>query len=720
MAMTLDTYAICPCGSGKKLKFCCCKDLVHELDKVTRAIEGDQRAAALDQINRLLAEKGKRAALLALKAETLLVLENFEEAEKVNADLLEVMPHGSNGLAIQAILDAVKDNLDSAVERLQESLESIDDKMMRIVYSAIALVGNALLESGKLVAGRGHMLLQATFGGEQDSPAVQSLVRLNMNPNIPVLFKQDFTFAEPPARAPWQGEFTAAMKSARRGAWLAACESLESLNQKAPNQAAIWRNMAILRGWLGQEVHAATAWRTYAALPDVPFDDAVEAEAMANLMQPPSEKDLIDVVKVTYQLTDSERLLESLLSDKRAAELPFDPGEIAAEGEPAPKAAFHLLDRPMPDSLANVQSNNDLPLTIGEIYIFGRQTDREARVEMLIDRGADFENQKREVLQRLGEFAGKFESEQVIDTTSRLRLELNPQRRFPRDSDTARLMQLAQDQRRESYLHRWPEVPQSAFDGKSGREAAKIPTLRNRVAAAILNQELASEENTPDKSFDFNELRRSLELPERGTSSLSGTNILQISLVRMGRLDYSKLSDDELLQAYARLTMSGYRTAMLRCAEQIVSRPSMAERMDLAQVYQTLTVMSDDLEKALKYLEQGRRLTTAKGASAAPWYLLELQIRLARYEAAEAERLIRLISSRFANEPGVAQQLYTLLVRHGVINADGTPTAGRAGPPAARSAVAAEPAAEPASGLWTPDSAAAPAKQESKLWLPGS
>jgi tetratricopeptide (TPR) repeat protein len=718
MAMSLDTYAICPCGSGKKLKFCCCKDLVHELEKVTRAIEGDQRVAALDQINRLIAEKGKRAALLALKSETLLVLENFEEAEKANADLLELMPHGSNGLAMQAILDAVRGNVDAAVERLQEALESIDDKMMRIVYSAIALIGNALLESGKLVAGRAHMLLQATFGGERDSVGVQTLVRLNMNPSVPVLFKQDFQFAECPPGVPWQGEFTAAMKSARRGAWLAACESLESLSQKVPNQPEVWRNIAILRGWLGQEEQAVTAWRKYAALPGVSNDDAIEAEAMAALMQPPSDTDLVDVVKVTYQLTDSERLMESLLSDKRAAELPFNPAEVVEEGEPPPKAAFHLLDRPMPDSLEGIQSNDELPLVIGEVYVFGRQTDREARIEVLLERNEKFEEQKQEIVQRLGEFAGKFESEQVTEKTSRLHSELNPQRRFPRNAEMPRLMELAKDQRRESYLKRWLDVRQDIFDGKSAREAVAIPALRNRVAAAVLNQELASEENASEKDFDFNEVRRNLGLPDRGTTQFSG-NILQVSLIRMGRLDYTKLSDEDLLQAYGRLTMGGYRTALLRCAEEIIARPSMSQRMNLAQVYHTLTLVSSDSAKALGYLEQGRRLSTAKGESAAPWYLLELQIRLSRYEAVEAERLIRLISTRFTNEPGIAQQLYTLLVRHGVINPDGTPTQGAPGP-APPGAVAAEPAAAPASALWTPDAPAAPAKQESKLWLPGS
>lgn len=63
--MSLDPYKPCPCGGGKKVKFCCCKDVVNELGEVTRAIEGEQRLAALEKLNKLMAAKGDRAALLA-------------------------------------------------------------------------------------------------------------------------------------------------------------------------------------------------------------------------------------------------------------------------------------------------------------------------------------------------------------------------------------------------------------------------------------------------------------------------------------------------------------------------------------------------------------------------------------------------------------------------------------------------------------------------------
>ena len=92
--------------------------------------------------------------------------------------------------------------------------------------------------------------------------------------------------------------------------------------------------MAILRGWLGREAQAAEAWHKFASLPGVPQEEAVEAEALATLLKPPSADDLIDVVKLTYQVPDTDRLMEQFLSDRRIDQLPVDLSELVDEGEP--------------------------------------------------------------------------------------------------------------------------------------------------------------------------------------------------------------------------------------------------------------------------------------------------------------------------------------------------------------------------------------------------
>jgi hypothetical protein len=505
------------------------------------------------------------------------------------------------------------------------------------------------------------------------------------------------------------------MKSARRGAWLAACESLESLNQKVPNQPCVWRNIAILRGWVGQESHAAEAWRQYATLPGVSTDDAVEAEALAAMLAEPAGEGMIDVVRLSYGVPDTDRLMEFLLSDRRCEEMPVNLSELAEEGEPPPKGAFHLLDREMPVSLDTVASVQDLPTITGEAYLYGRQTDRPARLEVVLERNSQFDQNKQGIATLLGERVGSPEKEEVIEQVSRLRAETSLKRRFPQQPAMDRAMELMSEHRREVYLQRWPEVPLNVFNGKTARQAAQEPKLRIRVSAAILNLELANEESRANSDFDFNELRRELGIPDRVTTPLDRP-VAELSLVRFGRLDYAKLSDEELLTAYQRLMMLGYRTGLYACGREVIARPSLSDKLDVANVLQVLARLAPDSDAALQFIDMGRQLATARGHSPAEWYLHELQARLDRFEAEESNRLIQLIATRYGREPGVNEALYTLLVRHGLINPDGTPVQAPGAAPGAAPAAA----TAASSPLWTPESAATAPKGESKLWLPGS
>ena len=72
-----------------------------------------------------------------------------------------------------------------------------------------------------------------------------------------------------------------------RGAWLVAVNKLVSLAEVAPDAAAVWRNLATLRSWLADDVGAAVSLRKLLAL-DVTRDEQVEAEALAQLLDPES------------------------------------------------------------------------------------------------------------------------------------------------------------------------------------------------------------------------------------------------------------------------------------------------------------------------------------------------------------------------------------------------------------------------------------------------
>ncbi len=713
--MQLDSYTTCPCGSGKKIKFCCSKDLLHELDKILRALSGEQYISALDQTAKLISERGPRAALLAIQAETQIALQQLPEAEQTAHKLLEIMPHSSVGLAILAISSVVNGKVDDAVKHLQHSIENVEHSMSGVTASAMSIVAQALLQAGKVLAARGHLLMRAGLTGGEDREAVESLLELNRIDRLPTMLKQDFQYGECLPDAPWHGEFEAAMKSARRGAWLAACESLESLDQKVPYQQGVVRNIAILRGWLGQDPEACAAWRQYTSLPAISEDEAVETEAVCQLLIRPDSVEFMDSLRISHPIRNIEQLMEVLLSDKRVETVPVDPQEVVEEGQPPPKGVFKLLDRPMPASHVGLEYG-DLPMVLGDIIVFGKQTDREARLEFEVERSNRFDEAKSKLMEVAGEWIQSPAKEEVQGQVSALQAALNPEVRFPRDITPEHAVPLLNAQRDSIYASVWPDLPRSIFDGKSAREAARDRVLRIRVMAAILNLELATEEQAVKDGFDFNNLRRELGLPTRGTYRIQGEQLLSVPVSRWARVEFAELSDDELLDAFRLITLKNLRSAMRRCANELVARASIAEKIDLAEVYRLLVTVSADAEEALQHIDSGRRITVTKGRSPASWYLLELQVRLSRYEAEECNRLTKLLTTRHSNEPGIKEGLYQVLVRYGVISPDGQ-VRSRA-PDSAAPLEATTASATPESpGLWTPDSAAP--KQESKLWLPG-
>src|SRR4051794_37654844 len=101
--MPIDPYTLCPGGTGKKIKFCC-PDLVGELDKIHRMIEGEQRAACLEHIEKLEARYPNRACLMSIKAILQAELGKEAEAAQTVAAFSAEYPDNPVALAERATL----------------------------------------------------------------------------------------------------------------------------------------------------------------------------------------------------------------------------------------------------------------------------------------------------------------------------------------------------------------------------------------------------------------------------------------------------------------------------------------------------------------------------------------------------------------------------------------------------------------------------------------
>jgi len=715
--VAIDPYQPCPCGSGKKIKFCCSADITHDLEKIEEALASEQRMVALDHINRSLAAHGDRASLLTYKAMVHLELREYKNAREDVAKLLSVMPDSTAGLSLSALLDCIDGNPYEAVKHLQQAMTRSEGKLGQTTYEALGAVGRLLALSGEPLAARSHLALQVSASGGRDESALATMLELDASGQLPLVAQGLTDLPAPdssgPLKAALIAEHNAALKLAQQGCWAAAAEKLEAIAAEEPNEPAVWKTIGILRASLAENEAAKAAFRRYAALPSVPRDDAVEAEAVAQFLSDPTEVDLIPEMTLIYTVTDASALKERLLSNKKLQSIPFDPAQFQDENSPPPQGVFLLLDREVPASPQGL-TRDSVPKILGELLLYGKETDRAARVEFVTPKTSDYSTKTAALLATLGDLAGEKISEEKSGEMSNVAAALMINWRFPENTPVDVRKRMMAEYRTSALLSIYPNLTLSVLDGKTPRQAAADPALQVRVLAAILLLELAEPADNPD----YNQLRRSLGLPTLEPIDPSGVRVANLSPARLVRLETSKLTDQDLVLCYRRAMMLSAVRLLRKFGNEIVNRPQLEAEIDKAEVYELLSRMAGDPDEMLALIHKAQEAATAAGRSPARYLLAEVPIRLQRMEQQEFVRLIDTLRTKHINEPGIAQALYALLSQLGLLRAPtgGVPMGAGAPPMPAAAAPA------PQSGLWTPDQGApaAPGGQgKSKLWLPG-
>jgi len=707
--MAIDPYALCPGGTGKKLKFCC-PDLLSELEKIERMLAGDQRLACLEHIQQLEAKHPGRACLLTTKAMLLSELGRADEAETAIQTVLREQPANPVALAESALITASQKGATASIELLQSALAATPSEMPSQVYTALATIAQLLVAEGQIAAARGHLLLLAGLT-PNDERTMTLLGRLNGAPSVPLLLKETPEFADCPSDAPWKADLEAALEPVRRGAWRVAVDKLAALAARVQDAPAIWWNLATLRMWLADNDGAATALRRFAAL-DVPLDKAVEAEALAQVLSPTPVTDRVDVLRLEYPVLDIEQLTTALLSDRRLSPIPIDPAPWREENLPPPKHAFQILDRPLP-ATADGLTRDMVPNNLGRAMLFGRETDREARLELVANR-LDLPAVREYVAGVARSTLGPEAKEEVVGSLGERHRMFSIDWRLPDEVSPDRAHELLVEQQRHTLLETWPKSSSSLLGGRTPEEAAGDPSQKIPLLAAILVLELSVSDAALDDCYDA--LRKRLGLPAAEPIDPTGTSIEDVRLARLARLQLDKLSDDDLLVAYRHAMFSSAKRAARKIALEIIRRPSLDEKLDKSDAYEALAELEDDARQALVYLDRSREMARAKGKSCVRADLAELTMRLERGEAEAFARVLQHVQAEHGREPGVSRVLVQILTEAGLIGPDGRPAASRQQAEAPAIVVPGA-AAEPGK-IWTPGSEA-PQGKKSALWTPG-
>jgi hypothetical protein len=711
--MAFDVYSPCPGGTGKNIKFCC-PDMVGELEKINRMIEGEQYRAGLAHVNRLAEKQPTRPCLLATKALLLRVTGQMEEAQAVAAEFLRLQPDNPVALAESAILTAITEGGKAAMALCQRAMGASGKELSGRAYAMLGMVAEALLAEGEVLAGRAVLSIQAA-ANPQDHAPMELLLRLNAAPGIPLWAKDQQRLAECPPEAPWRAEFEAALALCHSVQWTAAADQLLALAGQIGDQPAIWRNIALLRAWSADRPACIEALRKVAAL-DVPPDDAVDAEALALYLADDPLGDEVDLFDLDYAVTDAEELEVLLASSPRVTRLAIDTSAMADEDEPPPKAVYALADRPMPHSAEGL-TLEAIPRNLCQAALYGRQTDREARLEVIAVSAADLPQVKQLLAEAAGRALGAVTREEVAERVSATRAMLDYRWRLPPGTTPEQVRALVEEHERRVLLDQWPRLALGLFDGKSAEEAAGQEGCRLRLLGVVTLLEFWA--GSRGVGFDFNRLRErlGLPLPEPIDPALFGTDRVPVS--RLARVMVEKLSDEALVRHYYRALSAGATAAVRKLARAVIDRPSLAGREECSRAFRDLAQLAPDTDEALDYVDRGRAADEAAGRSSAPWDLMELHYRFQRLEGEHIGRLLNHLHSAHGREPGVAEAVNQMLMQYGLIGPDGRPVAHVPAPPPQPEIVVPGPASPTGGELWTPGGGSAPAGEKPKLWVPG-
>ena len=724
--MDIDIYQQCPIHTDKKMKFCCGKGIVQELDQILAKNKSKQTKSALEELDRLIEKVGPRELLLAIKTHILISQGDLQLAQAANEQFLAVTPGHTMGKQHQALISLGQGDIAGAILSLQDAMDAIEGNEIPIaVANVFRMLGAALLHQGQIFAARAHLQFAQMLKGEPDQQIQQLLYESYRLQGGPLLLKADYRLGQAPADVEWEKKYLNVMRAMNRGQFRIGLRILKKIDEHWPGQAVVVRSIAILTAVLADTDQMAASWRKLAELETVPQWQAVEAEALAQLFSPQDPSDLVDVVRITFEIENLERAFE--IADQQPFMVQNQTPEQDPFGEgPAPRHAFVVLDR---DELKTAEglAIDTMPVVSGELMMFGKQTDRSARIVLVGAETDRFQDVRQRVADSFSEVINIEGQREAITSTSRAAEALSWNWHVPEGCTREQHAELVQEQQAQQLLGAWSDVPFHVLGGNTPKQAAQDAQWAIALRALVLQLEQASyTQATSDEPIVALKESLGIELPEKIEGGRLETEF--VSPVRQRYLDFASLSDEQLVGLQSDAMAMGNLAVLKLAIPEILGRESLREQVPPQACYSMLARLTEDDKQSLEYLSKARQFARQANEPVGTYLVQEFEFRLSRGLTDNLPELLQTIQQKHMREPNVEYQLAYVLEKFGLISGeaqsgDDSKVAGRSEMP-----VSAGQRDAASGGIWTSDDGSnaaenpetPPEKAGSKLWLPDS
>ena len=675
----IDAYHLCPCQSGSKIKFCCGKDVINELNEILKKNGSGQVRAALDQLDRAAAKHGDKDCLLVIKTHILISANDIASAKETNALFRKNSPGHSMGLQHLAVIDLFEDRLDDAINSLQDAMDANKGSDIPVAVSNVfKVVAGALVEDGRVFAGLAHLQFASRLRGDQDPEISEMFIGLLQEWSFFSFLFQTEVLEEAPEGVEWEKLYANADRAIARGQFRRALQYLTKATNDFPANPIMLRAVAVVKTILAHE-DAGDAWRDYANWPELNSAFAAEALAFA-YVQDDAWAAMDPIMVLRYEFDNADEVSESLIASKIFERVETPPR--LPDGSPPPKYGFAILDKPIA-KISDSLSIDDIALRIGNAEVYGKQTDRPARMDLWV--AGSRVDQAKSLLQEIGVKLGDPVEEIAHENSVAQDVLLMTQALLPQELEPAEADRLQLEHRRRRFLNEMLDLPIDKNHELSIRDAAKQAELQNLVYARLLILVSNSKSRFAPEGV-FEEMLEKLELPPLGPIK-PGNFAALTSALRSRAVDLT----DASLEEVETLENAGFACndafMVAKGIREYLQRDDRDKSLDATKL-RALSKCVNGLSETLDLVQRAKQAADETGdrreAGLALCHEFEIQLEMRNVERARA--LVQEISG-YSDDEEVKYDFTRILSARGLLDEakpiDQLAGGGQAPPPAA-------------------------------------
>ena len=705
--MSLDQYSFCPCGNGKKIKFCKCNEHFQEMQVIHRMIVGEQNVAALDRINTNLKTLPSEPWLLAMKSELLLQLNELEALEETTAKFIRLQPDNPLAKLYRSLVAVVRGNTEEAATLMLQAIADATEALPPMTATVALNLMEAMGQRGMILPAILHCEMLLDMGGDMVKVASGAYDSLTSQTNANTLSRESLPSPIEYDDAPYAERLAEANALVSAYRITSAKTKLESMQREFGLQAPILQSLLYCQLMLTDVESGGSTAGKIAAIASLPEPQRIYYQALAYELAPKISGVSVSEELCQYTIEDSE-FEQRLTANKNLIPIAVDQlkGMLEAllDEEVPPKLAFVCVEPVLQEQFAELEASR----SGSWLAYYGKQTDKPARLISLeppigsrriilerIKKELDVGSLNRVLLEKL---PSSYLSQ--VTASVMLRKQVAPERRLALNDATRQLV-----------LDGFLDYPQECLNGKTPREAAGDASLKIKLAALLLHWQGSSTSSLTDDQFKQLHQQLNLQVPKLSSSQ----DVLDfVGGASYFWTDLSDIDPNSLIQLMQSALSRGV-TSIFDSLAQRSEQMQWPEEFKVSAEYTQLNLRTrtvtdpNDAEKLLKRIvELGKQLEVPIGNAV----LERVEVLNMLGRNTESRQFLEQSLRENPNDPVLLQFMQMAMMRQQQA------MRARGGEVASSQAAS--------SGLWTPgqsdepqQSAGGGAGGGSKLWIPG-